>query len=157
VPKTSAHVFVDLRKAYDWPLVKNFGSFTEYGVDGRLLLVDKVLYSCSEFNYEQSELNHNRLHTIGFQLHATKWEWKSAIKRPLHYVSPAWASEGFFPGVPIKIFPGGGKVVKFNFTHAKVRNNFFVIKKENVKFQNPGEVQGPTHPLPTSMLSRNPR
>jgi len=46
----------------------------------------------------------------------------------------AWESEGSFPGlaingicpeVAIKIFPGGAKVVKFNFFFLKLKNDIF--------------------------------
>jgi len=41
--------FVDLKKAYDWvPYEKLWEVLWEYGVDGRLLLIVKSLYFCSE-------------------------------------------------------------------------------------------------------------
>jgi len=41
--------FVDLEKTYDrFPSEKHCGVLPEYGVDGRLLLAVKLLYSCSE-------------------------------------------------------------------------------------------------------------
>jgi len=41
--------FVDLKKVYDRvPCEKLWGVLCDYGVDGRLLLAAKSLYSCSE-------------------------------------------------------------------------------------------------------------
>jgi len=45
----STHVFVDLAKAYDRvPREKLWVMLREYGVEGRLLLAVKSMYSCSK-------------------------------------------------------------------------------------------------------------
>ena len=53
--------FVDLGKAYDRvPREKLSGVFREHGVDGRMLLAVKSLYSCSEVWIRIDGVNHNR-------------------------------------------------------------------------------------------------
>ena len=65
-------------------------------------------------------------------------------------VAVAWASEGFiprspvvdFPGLAMKVYTGWLLVVKILFSHSKLRNQPIFAKNilENVKFQNPGEL-----------------
>ena len=53
--------FVDLEKAHERvPREKLWGVLREYGVDGRLLLAVKSLYSCSEVWIRVDGVNHNR-------------------------------------------------------------------------------------------------
>jgi len=60
--------------------------------------------------------------------------------RPMRFTilrTPTWASEGLFPGGHPGIFPkffqGGPKVLKFDFSHAKLRKEPFFA--ENFKIQ----------------------
>jgi len=62
----------------------------------------------------------------------------------------SWASEGFFPGAAKNIFPTGAESGETSLYRLETKKTtFFALQKENVKFQNPGEWQGP--PLPSDV------
>ena len=48
MPKTPTHVLLSMKSIWPVPREKLCGVLREYGVDGRLLLAIKSLYSCSE-------------------------------------------------------------------------------------------------------------
>jgi len=76
----------------------------------------------------------NRKPRATFSLVGTKcfWKWKTfCLQTQLH----SWASEGFFPWVPpeefSKISQMRSKVVKFVFSHLKLRKQPFLLKFSN--------------------------
>jgi len=72
--------FVDLEKAYDRvPCEKFWGVLRDYGVDGRLLLAAKSLYSCSEVCVRVERVK-SRPFTVGVGL------WQGCVLSPLLFI-----------------------------------------------------------------------